>query len=285
LAFLQTYPLSARQPESIYTVQIASLEDIKQAQEQFDLVTQKLDKNQLDYLRIEKIGKYYSLRIGKFKDRASAKSFLKSIKSSLPSAIIMRAYFIEGRILRIYKRPEKPIEEAKPVEKPIPKKEIVKIPVKPEETKPLEEKISTIASLVDKKDFNKALEIIKKEIALQPESPELNAWYGTVLLKINKPSEALKYLQKAIELSPNVSDYHNATGYCLFFLNKPERAIDEFNKALALDPEHVDALTGLGIIYAKKGEKEKAMEIYNKLKGLDKNTAERLLKVIESPSL
>ena len=289
---LPSHLCSAEVPQSIYTIQTASLQDMETASTHFDAITEQLDEKDLDYLRIERIGNYYSLRLGKFDGRVSAEEFFESIKPKLPLAIVMKAYYKEERIVRIYERPQTTGEEAvqEPVLREIPEKIEVgkKIDQRNDitgEAESLKKQLTIVASLVDKKDFNSALEIIKKETAEWPENPELNAWYGTVLLKMDKPAEALLYLKKASELSPEVSDYHNGVGYCLFFLNRYDKAINAFNRAITLEPQHIDALTGLGIIYARSDKKDKAVDIYNMLKGLDVDTADKLLKIIEGKTL
>lgn len=329
LSIIPFFSFAGKKPQTIYTIQIASHRDIKIALKDFDVLTKKLDKKNLDYLRIEKIGKFYSLRLGKFKDRAGAEKLSKSIKSLISSHMIMDVYFIEKRILKMYKSPEAeeklvtkpgtareavsktvpqkeepaqemevPRTEETLQEKEVPRKEEVSQEVKPskvpegvddkaeEHNKPesLEQKIASVATLVQRENYTEALEIIEPEITVQPMHTELNAWYGAVLLKMNRPAEALEYLDNAVKLSPNVSDYHNSLGYCLFFLNRHDDAIHEFQRAVTLDPEHVDALTGLGIIYGQQGDKEKAVDIYNILKKLDKNTADKLMKIINEMS-
>ncbi len=146
---------------------------------------------------------------------------------------------------------------------------------------PEEEKISSIASLVYNKNYESALEIIKNEIKAQPQHPELNAMYGTVLLKTAKPEEAHQYLEKAVELSPSTPDYHNGLGYCYFYLDDYEKAIESFKKSLSLEAGHVDSLAGLGIIYARKGDKKTSLVYYSRLKELDPDSAGKLLKIIE----
>ncbi len=292
---------AAQSPQSIYTIQVASSTNVGSIHKDFDDLTQRVDEKNLDYLRIEKIGKFYALRLGKFEARNRAAKFLDRIKSQLPSAVVMKAYYKEKRIVRMYERPEKSMQEVmtvqkKPVQEPAPKEvpQEIKPPVRekaePEadrikETESVKKQIAAVAGLVDKKDFNRAFEIVKAETAKQPENPELNAWYGTVLLKMDKPAEALKYLKKAVELSPGVSDYHNGAGYCLFFLNRLDKAIHEFNNAVSLDPAHADALAGLGMAYAKSGRKEKAVDVYNRLKEVDGDAAYKLLKIIEGAKL
>lgn len=258
--FLLLLPLNSYASESIYTIQTGSFISIAPAQKQFDSIVQGLNEKELDYLRIEKIGKFYSLRLGKFEDYTTAKKFLQAIKPQLSTAIIMKAYIIDERIVRLYKK-------------------------SPSAERSLEEQIKIISDLVDKEDYEGALEVIKIEMLARPESPELNGWYGAVLLRMNNPAKAIKYLRKAAKLSPEVSDYHNGVGYSLFFLGRLDEAIDEFNKAVTLDPAHIDALTGLGISYAKIGKKDKAIDVYNKLKDVDRDTANNLLKIIKGTAL
>ncbi len=285
--FVSFTPLTSFTAQIIYTIQTGSFDDVKPAQNQFDSIVQELNEKQLDYLRIEKIGNFYSVRLGKFEDNAAAEKFLGEVKPHLPTAIVRDAYFIEERIVKTYKPSSlkgKPKVEEKPISSPMPDKTkppAAEKPVEAKKAEPLEKQIKIISDLVNKKDFEKALEVIKIEIATRPDSPEINGWYGAVLLKMNRSANAITYLQKAVELSPQTPDYHNGIGYCLFYLNRFNEAIDEFNKVLTIDSAHIDALTGLGAAYVKIGKKDKAMDIYNKLKNLDMDTANKLLKVIE----
>lgn len=284
--FVSFAPLTSYAAQTIYTIQTGSFDAVEPAQNQFDSIAQALNEKQLDYLRIEKIGNFYSVRLGKFENNAAAERFLEEVKPYLPTAIVRDAYFIEDRIVKIYKPSleRKPKVEEKPLPSAVPDKIKPPLAEKPVEAKiaePLEKQIKIISELVDKKDYEKALEVIKTEIEARPENPEINGWYGAVLLKMKHPSDALTYLQKAAELSPQVSDYHNGVGYCLFYLNKFNEAINEFTKAVTLDPAHIDALTGLGVAYIKIGKKDKALDIYNKLLNLDLDTANKLLKIIE----
>jgi tetratricopeptide (TPR) repeat protein len=272
-------------PETVFTIQIATHNSVDTAIEEFDELSRSLPENARDYLRVEKIGKYYPIRLGRFKARQQAEEMLNTIRTYLPSAIVRDAYFIEKRIVKMHKPSKEPVVEHPEKEEAIVQKPPVKKEPAPEKTPAKEPLEKRIAELVDKQKFAEALEIVKVEIANQPDNASLNAWYGTILLKMNQPTEALEYLQNAVAISPDVPDYHNVTGYCLFFLNEMEKAIDEFKKAVSLDPEHIDALTGLGIIYAQRGEFDNALSIYDRLKELDSNTANKLLKIIESKTL
>ncbi|NOZ69629.1 MAG: tetratricopeptide repeat protein [Deferribacteres bacterium] len=333
--------------ETIFTIQAGSFRSRPDAFRQFDLLQRKLSAEGREYLRVEKIGKFHAVRLGKFEDRLEAEEFLSANKSVLRGAIVMNAYFIPARIERLYKGPLPPAEEVD--EGGTPPAAGGETGVKIPET--VEEQIGMISGLFEKQDYENALRVVKAAVAKRPDDPELNAWYGTILLKMNhpdeamkyfkkaadllpdisreeqirmisdllekheyenalrlaktavmtkrpddaelnawygsillkmdQPEEAIKYFRKASELQPDVSDYYSGIGYCLSFSGRFEEAIDEFSKALALEPDNIDALTGLGVAYAKTGRKGQAMDVYMKLKGIESETAEKLLQIIE----
>jgi hypothetical protein len=88
---------------TINTIQTGSFIAIERAQKQFDSLAQILNKSELDYLRIEKVDKYYSVRVGNFQDYAIAKKFLRTNKHHLSSAVILNAYIKDERIIRLHK--------------------------------------------------------------------------------------------------------------------------------------------------------------------------------------
>jgi len=280
-------PLNVYSSELFHTIQTSSFSSVTDAQKQFDAIVNKLDETQLDKLRIEKIGKFYSVRLGKFTDYTSAERFFSSVKPKLPNAAVMTAYIKKKRIVKLYsgsayldrEEPEESSSSAPVLDKV--KSQTTKKLDKKETNITLKENLKNIEALVRNNDYAAALDIITSEMTEQPEHPDLNAWHGMVLLKMDRPLESLEYLEKATELSPAAPDYHNGLGYSYFFLERYKEAIDEFNKAISLDPGHFDAFTGLGIAYAKNDNTEKAMDVYHKIKLIDKETSKQLLAVIE----
>lgn len=283
-------PLTAYASQLFHTIQIGSFIKIAPAEEQFDYVVQQLNDEELDHLRIEKVGKFYSVRLGKFNDFSSAEKFYEVIKSRLPHVTVMEAYIKEKRIKRQYavaSTPDMQAENEKPLSNALP--ETDELQSDDELSKDgievtLEDKIAVAANLVGEKDYDSALSIIMEEIAAQPDNPDLHAWSGMVHLKMGRPFEAMEHLTKAVEISPDVSDYHNGLGYSFLFLNKFENAINAFNNAIHLDPVHLDALTGLCITYAKSGRTEKALNVYHKLEALDQEIPDGLLKLLNTSS-
>ncbi len=88
---------------TVYTVQTGSFMDGSDAQKQFDVIVQGFSEKDLDYLRIEKIGNYYSVRIGIFEDRVSADTLLRAMQSMFPAAMKLKAYIKRDRITKMYR--------------------------------------------------------------------------------------------------------------------------------------------------------------------------------------
>ena len=100
---LNLMPLNLYADEpAFHTIQTGSFTDIKSAQKQFDSILKRLKEQELSFFRIEKVGKYYSVRLGKFKDYAAANTFLQKNKPQLQGSIILKANIIEDRIIQRY---------------------------------------------------------------------------------------------------------------------------------------------------------------------------------------
>jgi tol-pal system protein YbgF len=102
LLFLPLHTYASKSPPTKYTIQAGSFTVIAHAHEQFDSITQQLNEKELDYLRIEKVGKFYSVRLGKFDDRVIAEKYLQAIKPHLSTAIILKAYIKDEKFIRLY---------------------------------------------------------------------------------------------------------------------------------------------------------------------------------------
>lgn len=88
------------EPRSVYTIQTGSFTYIHYARDRFNSIAEELNDKELDHLRIEKVGEFNTVRLGKFDDLQSAGEFLSSIKSRLAEAIIVNAYIKDKRIIQ-----------------------------------------------------------------------------------------------------------------------------------------------------------------------------------------
>jgi len=86
----------------VYTVQAGSFADLQRARKQYDSITNDLTAEDLAYLRIEKVGQYYAVRIGKFGERSHAEIFRKKIRQQLSTTMIIQAYIKEERIKKLH---------------------------------------------------------------------------------------------------------------------------------------------------------------------------------------
>jgi len=95
-------PLNNKQRDSRsnYAIQTGSFVKLEEAQKQFDLMLQILKGKKFSFLRIEKIGKYYTVRLGKFSDSNTAKQFIVAVIPDISNADILKAYIKEERIIR-----------------------------------------------------------------------------------------------------------------------------------------------------------------------------------------
>ena len=86
----------------VYTIQIHSRPKIEDAQKQFNFILSSINEKNLNLLRIEKVGKYYTVRLGKFENYETAKKFLQEIKPQLSEAIVLKAHIKNERLIRLY---------------------------------------------------------------------------------------------------------------------------------------------------------------------------------------
>jgi hypothetical protein len=95
-------PLSADASNLIYTIQVGSFEDMERAARQYHLVINSMKKEDISNLRVEKIAKYYSIRVGNFEDPIIARDYFSKVKPFFPSSILLKAYMKNERIIKLY---------------------------------------------------------------------------------------------------------------------------------------------------------------------------------------
>jgi general secretion pathway protein C len=86
----------------VYTIQTGSFQDHQRAENQFSFIERSLESTALQALRIEMIGGLYTVRLGRFASLAEAQQILRQHEPSLEGAMVMKAYFIDERIVRIH---------------------------------------------------------------------------------------------------------------------------------------------------------------------------------------
>lgn len=84
-----------------YTIQTGSFLTIESARLHFDSITVLLEEIDSENLRIEKIEDLYAVRIGKYDNYFSAVDLLEKLIHKIDSAIILKAYMKESRIIEL----------------------------------------------------------------------------------------------------------------------------------------------------------------------------------------
>lgn len=269
-----------------YTLQISNFLKLEEAKKEFDALTRKLKGNDLSSLRIEKAGRYFSLRLGKFETYSSVKDFLARLGNAIPEAIIMIGKSADEQIISIYGDVSPPktfnLEQPKTSdEKTIQDKKTPKADVEAQKGE-VELFLKDVSAQYYNEQYGKTVEMLREGISKWPDNADLYAWYGAALINMKDSENALAQYRKAVEMSPHVPDYHAGVGVSLLniYMDRAKESIDVFKKALEIDPQNVSALEGLGFVYASIGKKDLAMEMYSRLANLNRDAANRLYQAI-----
>ncbi|MEW6426587.1 MAG: NHL repeat-containing protein [Thermodesulfobacteriota bacterium] len=107
-------PLLAAE-EEFYTVQLATFPDPEGAEAFFDRAAHSLPAGDQPFLRVELIGKHFTVRLGKCGEAAPCDDLLAAVKASFPGAYLMRAYFLPDRIRKMTEHQRQEQEAAPPV--------------------------------------------------------------------------------------------------------------------------------------------------------------------------
>ncbi len=122
-------PVRSLSAELIHTIQAGSHSSEKDSQIQYEALERGLSEKDRSYLRIEKIGKYYAVRIGKFKNSEEVKDLMQTIKSEFPKTLSMTAYIKDARVVRMYEGKHNGEPDAAPVShSKVPAKDVVPEP-------------------------------------------------------------------------------------------------------------------------------------------------------------
>jgi tetratricopeptide (TPR) repeat protein len=121
-----------------------------------------------------------------------------------------------------------------------------------------QDKIDKDVALI-KKHYSKALEIY-------PDNYEVLNNYGSFYSNtLDDYNTAIPMLQKSIALRPDISEPYYNLGYAWFKLNDFQKAIENYRKALDLDPNNVSLRSDLANLYFKTGDFNSAVKLNEEL--------------------
>ena len=241
LVFLVFLPKNTYASQSIYTIQAGSFSGVTEAGKQYDFIMKKLNKQEIDYLRIEKIGKFYAVRLGKFENHSDSEKLYRAVKTHISKAVIMKAYIKNERIIKLYtgsSSDDKHGAKEEFLSSSIPEK------IKPVATENSAKKIKT--------------DLVTENI----KNAEAHYDRGINLGTSGKHQEAIEAFKQAIRINPDYAEIHYNLGVAHGKSGMYKEAIEAYKQAIRINPDYSDAHTNLGVSYGRKGMYKEAIESY-----------------------
>lgn len=254
--FLSSPPQNSHALQTVYTIQAASFNTAAAAEKQFDSIVRGLNENELDGLRIEKIGKFYSVRLGIFQDQTAAGKFIKAVELQLSGAIILKAYVKDERIIRLYSgalSKDEDEAEKKSFSVTFPGK------IKPRATDKTDKKKQIPAETHEKKGdaFIKighnflAIEEYRQAVKQGVRDPNLFWKLSMLLYRSGFLDDAIVEMEKAVDLSTDRELLRIDLGVLYLAKGRAEEAGEQFIAALEINPSYAHVYYYLGEVFLR----------------------------------
>jgi serine/threonine-protein kinase len=108
-------------------------------------------------------------------------------------------------------------------------------------------------------DWPAAEAAFRRAIELNPNFPDVRAYYSHFLCAMKRPDEAMEQMERAVELDPFNPLLQGLHGFLLYMVGRNEEALEQFRRLLRTVPNHPVALTGLVKVYEAKGTYEESL--------------------------
>jgi tetratricopeptide (TPR) repeat protein len=115
------------------------------------------------------------------------------------------------------------------------------------------------------KDYEKAIESLKKVVELDPKNSKVYANIGHILYRQGKYDEAMVNIKKAIELDPDNAMAYGNMANVLCAQGHYDKAIESYLKCLTLNPEFFGAKANIAEVYLVTGRYENAFNRANEV--------------------
>ncbi len=262
LLVLFSLPLISEAAELIYTVQLQSYARESDSFRYYETMLEKLEEHERDYLRIEKIGKFYAIRVGNFDTQSEAQNFINSVKSRISPAAIMKAYIKNERIIQLY-------SGTKSIDREIVPAETIKEPVKEKIVpKKAERVIDEAAASRHQAKGDKFWEVDRHFLAVEEyrqaikygrtNNPELYWQLSKILYITGYPEESIEEMKKAVKLKPDLDVFRIELGILYLAAKQWQKSKEQFVEALGINPSLTQVYIYLGDLYFRTGDYERA---------------------------
>lgn len=103
--------------------------------------------------------------------------------------------------------------------------------------------------LLRTKQYDEAVEVLKRVVEMQPSSTLAHIQLGVALLNLGRSQEALIEMKQAAQLSPNDPHVYVGLGNANGALRRYTEAIEAYKQAIRLNADYFAAYNDLGIVY------------------------------------
>ena len=86
--------------QEYFTIMVGSYRAVENAEKDFKVLEESIVPSLIAYLRIEMIGGFYILRVGKFKQKGEAEDLLPVVRRKFKEARVLSAFFRPERIVK-----------------------------------------------------------------------------------------------------------------------------------------------------------------------------------------
>lgn len=124
------------------------------------------------------------------------------------------------------------------------------------------------------KDYDSAIGLFQKSIAVYPDLSPAHLNLGSTLTLADRPSEAIQHIKKGLQLNPASIIGFNQLGVAFEKIGKTDEAVEAFNTAIRLKPDYAFAYLNMGATYLWADKDKKALTALEKSIKLDPNSTE-----------
>jgi tetratricopeptide (TPR) repeat protein len=114
------------------------------------------------------------------------------------------------------------------------------------------------------KDPRTAEQLLKRALALDPNSVEAHHSLALLLMALGRFPEALAHIQRAATLDPLAPAVQSNFGRILYRAGRFEAAVSRLERALELEPGMRSVYARLGDVYDQLGQYDRALEAYDR---------------------
>ncbi len=125
-----------------------------------------------------------------------------------------------------------------------------------------------------KKQYNTAIELIKKAIAGDRRIPQFYNTLGAAFRAVGKFEEAIIAYQQAISIKPDYAEAYNNMGNAFLSQRRYVDAVEKYNQAVVLNPGDVEAYNSMAIALQYQGKYSAAIEACNRALSLKPDYAQ-----------